>query len=104
VAHAWLSALTGAGVDALEALLLEVAGRSATPDDALMARERHLAALRDSDVHVAAALSHLEAPAPPLELVAEELREAQLSLAAITGEFSADDLLGAIFARFCIGK
>jgi tRNA modification GTPase len=104
VAHVWLSALTGAGVDALEALLLEVAGLSATPDDALMARERHLAALRDADVHVAAALAHLESSTPPLELVAEELREAQLGLAAITGEFTADDLLGAIFARFCIGK
>jgi tRNA modification GTPase len=39
-----------------------------------------------------------------LELLAEELRLAQQRLGEITGEFSADDLLGAIFARFCIGK
>ncbi|MFN0161633.1 MAG: hypothetical protein ACKVQQ_10405, partial [Burkholderiales bacterium] len=39
-----------------------------------------------------------------LEIVAEELRRAQQCLAAITGEFTADDLLGEIFGRFCIGK
>ncbi|MBP8161990.1 MAG: hypothetical protein KAX89_00265, partial [Propionivibrio sp.] len=41
---------------------------------------------------------------PQLELFAEELRLAQLALSSITGEFSADDLLGEIFGRFCIGK
>jgi tRNA modification GTPase len=39
-----------------------------------------------------------------LDLFAEELRLAQNELATITGEFSADDLLGVIFSRFCIGK
>jgi tRNA modification GTPase len=39
-----------------------------------------------------------------LEVVAEELRLAQQALASITGEFTADDLLGEIFSRFCIGK
>ena len=39
-----------------------------------------------------------------LELAAEELRLAQEALSAITGEFTADDLLGEIFGRFCIGK
>ena len=38
------------------------------------------------------------------ELVAEELRQAQQALSEITGEFSSDDLLGAIFSSFCIGK
>jgi tRNA modification GTPase len=38
------------------------------------------------------------------ELLAEELRMAQQSLSQITGEFSADDLLGEIFSSFCIGK
>ena len=38
------------------------------------------------------------------ELFAEELRLAQRELGSITGEFSADDLLGQIFARFCVGK
>jgi tRNA modification GTPase len=39
-----------------------------------------------------------------LDLFAEELRLAQRALNAITGEFTADDLLGVIFSRFCIGK
>ena len=47
---------------------------------------------------------HFAAPKPPLELVAEDLRSAHTALAAITGEFTSDDLLGAIFSRFCIGK
>jgi tRNA modification GTPase len=55
-------------------------------------------------VSVEAANAHLSAIAPPLELLAEELRHAQEALGAITGEFSADDLLGEIFGRFCIGK
>jgi len=38
------------------------------------------------------------------ELVAEELRKAQQGLDEITGKFTTDDLLGAIFSSFCIGK
>ena len=48
--------------------------------------------------------AHFAVPKPPLELVAEDLRSAHTALAAITGEFTSDDLLGAIFSRFCIGK
>jgi tRNA modification GTPase len=69
-----------------------------------LARTRHLAALRAADAHLGAAAQHVAADAPPLELFAEELRQAQTALAAITGEFTADDLLGVIFSRFCIGK
>jgi tRNA modification GTPase len=49
-------------------------------------------------------LVHLAARAPPLDLLAEELRLAQNALSEITGAFGADDLLGVIFSRFCIGK
>jgi tRNA U34 5-carboxymethylaminomethyl modifying GTPase MnmE/TrmE len=48
--------------------------------------------------------AHLQAPALRLDLIAEELRLTQNALGEITGEFGADDLLGAIFSRFCIGK
>ena len=54
--------------------------------------------------HLDAAAAHVATAPPPIELFAEELRGAQQALAAITGEFTADDLLGAIFGRFCIGK
>jgi tRNA modification GTPase len=69
-----------------------------------LARERHLTALRAAMAHLARATAHLAAATPALELLAEELRAAQGALAAITGEFTADDLLGVIFSRFCIGK
>ncbi len=95
-----LSAKDGAGVDRLRAELLRVAGWHADAEHALLARERHLVALRAALEHVVAA----EALGGSLELFAEELRLAQERVCEITGEFSADDLLGVIFSRFCIGK
>ena len=95
-----LSAKTGEGVDLLRAALLEKAGWISGDEDVFMARARHLEALtRGSEyLHRAATVtSHME-------LFAEELRLAQLELCTITGEFVADDLLGEIFSRFCIGK
>jgi tRNA modification GTPase len=69
-----------------------------------MARTRHLQALALVDDHLAQADGLLAAQAEHLDLLAEELRLAQRALGEITGEFSADDLLGEIFSRFCIGK
>ena len=103
-AHVWLSALSGNGVALLEREVLAIAGVEGAHEDAFIARERHLAALREAAARLGAAASHLAAARPPLELYAEELREAQNALASITGEFTADDLLGVIFSRFCIGK
>ena len=65
-----------------------------------MARERHIRALNEASRHVDQASFYWQ----QLELLAEELNLAQKSLNKITGEFSADDLLGEIFSRFCIGK
>ncbi|MEP7154679.1 MAG: tRNA uridine-5-carboxymethylaminomethyl(34) synthesis GTPase MnmE [Betaproteobacteria bacterium] len=95
----FVSALTGEGTDTLRAWLLETAGWTASGEGAFLARERHMIGLR-------AASDHLEAAGKTREyaLFAEELRLAQLALAAITGEFAPDDLLGEIFGRFCIGK
>lgn len=94
-----LSAKAGQGIDLLKAELLAVAGWHQA-EDVFIARERHLEALRAAAAHLAAA----EAQLPQLELFAEEMRLAQQALNRITGEFSADDLLGEIFGRFCIGK
>jgi tRNA modification GTPase len=60
-----------------------------------------LDALARARSELAAARPHLGAA---LELAAEHLRNAQASLSALTGELSSDDLLGEIFATFCIGK
>ena len=84
--------------------MLAVAGAHEDMEDAFLARERHLDALRDTGSYLASAMRHFAVPKPPLELVAEDLRSAHTALAAITGEYTSDDLLGAIFSRFCIGK
>src|SRR5215467_12596920 len=100
----WLSAKTGAGIDFLRSAILAIADAQDDMEGAFLARERHLRALEAASERLDAATKHLATKPPPLELFAEELREAQESLATITGEFTADDLLGAIFSRFCIGK
>ena len=95
----FLSAKTGAGIDLLYKKLLELVGWH-QESGVFMARERHLQALLE-------ALGHLRSAAAittQTEVLAEELRLAQEALNAITGEFTADDLLGKIFGSFCIGK
>jgi tRNA modification GTPase len=96
----YLSAKTGAGMDLLRAELLGITGWQQGAEDLFMARERHLVALRQAQQHAARAGEQFDRP----ELFAEELRLAQEQLNSITGEFAADDLLGEIFSRFCIGK
>ena len=98
--HLLLSARTGEGIDLLHDELLRVAGWQGQGEDVILARERHLEALAGAERRLTLAAGELHR----LELAAEELRLAQDDLAAITGEFTADDLLGAIFGRFCIGK
>ncbi|OZA22082.1 MAG: tRNA uridine-5-carboxymethylaminomethyl(34) synthesis GTPase MnmE [Hydrogenophilales bacterium 17-64-11] len=96
----WLSAKTGAGIELLRGKLLEAAGWQSAGEGAFMARARHLDALARAAAHLAAA----RRAATQLELFAEELRLAQAALSDIAGEFTADDLLGEIFSKFCIGK
>jgi tRNA modification GTPase len=84
--------------------LLTLAGWQQAGDGLFMARERHLQALQRVGEHLNAADTWLQARADHLDLLAEELRLAQQALGSITGEFTADDLLGEIFSRFCIGK
>lgn len=95
-----ISAKTGEGIDALRLWLLDVAGWRPHGEGLFMARERHLVALREAQKHLASAAREIQT----VELVAEELRLAQSALGRITGEVSADDLLGEVFGRFCIGK
>ena len=99
-----LSAKTGLGLDLLRGKLLEVAGWQAAPEGVYIARERHVHALRRVSSHLESANDLLAQQAQALDLLAEELRLAQNALNEITGEFGADDLLGVIFSRFCIGK
>jgi tRNA modification GTPase len=99
-----VSALTGAGLDTLRQRLLALAGWHAVPEGLFIARARHVQALRRTRLHLLEARAQAERSDPALDLLAEELRLAQNALGEITGEFTADDLLGEIFSRFCIGK
>ena len=98
----WLSARTGAGLDALRARLRALAGATGG-EGAFSARRRHVLALERVAVHLDRAAEVLAATRAG-ELAAEELRQAQHALGEITGAYGSDDLLGAIFSSFCIGK
>ncbi|MCE3000689.1 MAG: tRNA uridine-5-carboxymethylaminomethyl(34) synthesis GTPase MnmE [Betaproteobacteria bacterium] len=99
-ARVWLSAKTGEGLDDLKRALWQQAGCQAVGEGLFTARARHIAALQVASSHLGQAAAH----SSQLELYAEELRLAHEALGGITGEFTADDLLGEIFSRFCIGK
>jgi tRNA modification GTPase len=98
-----VSALTGAGIDELRAHLKACMGFQTVGGGAISARLRHLESLARARAHVGEAERQLTERRAG-ELVAEELRAAQTALNEITGEFTSDDLLGRIFAGFCIGK
>ena len=99
-----VSTYTGDGLDVLRKSLLEAAGWQAPAGGVFIARARHVQAIGRVQSHLASAADHLAAHAQALDLLAEELRLAQVALGEITGEFSSDDLLGVIFSQFCIGK
>jgi len=99
-----VSALTGDGLEPLRRRLLELAGWHAHPEGLFIARTRHVDALRRTRDHLALATEQAASDDPALDLFAEELRLAQVTLGEITGEFTPDHLLGEIFSRFCIGK
>ncbi|OGT83843.1 MAG: tRNA uridine-5-carboxymethylaminomethyl(34) synthesis GTPase MnmE [Gammaproteobacteria bacterium RIFCSPLOWO2_12_FULL_52_10] len=103
IPHIHLSAKTGAGLDMLEDLILKSVIQESSEENAILARERHLTALHQAQQHLRSGIAALDQGRSP-ELLAAELQQAQNSLAQITGEFVADDLLGEIFSRFCIGK
>ena len=99
-----LSAKTGTGLDTLRQQLLAIAGWQSAAEGTYIARARHVQALQQVQEHLDHADAQLRTDSPALDLLAEELRLAQQSLNAITGEFTSDDLLGVIFSSFCIGK
>lgn len=96
-----LSAKTGAGLDLLKSALLQQMGWQGESEGLFLARERHIQALQIAQNELESALLCHE---NQLELLAEHLRLTQIACNQITGEFTADDLLGVIFSKFCIGK
>lgn len=103
-----ISAHTHEGLEILRARLCALAGVEVAQESGFIARERHVQALKSARAHVRQARIVATAGGrvsdASLDLFAEELRLAQDQLSSITGAFGADDLLGVIFSRFCIGK
>ncbi|QQX80301.1 tRNA uridine-5-carboxymethylaminomethyl(34) synthesis GTPase MnmE [Shewanella sp. KX20019] len=98
-----ISAKTGLGVAALQQHLKSLMGYQSNLEGGFIARRRHLEALDLASSHLDIGKEQLEVYQAG-ELLAEELRMAQLALSEITGKFTSDDLLGKIFSSFCIGK
>jgi len=100
-----ISAKTGQGLDLLrQEIVKQAGGNTSLMEGVFTARTRHTQALNLVSAHLSQAQALLEQSQPPLDVIAEECRLAQQQLSDITGSFTADDLLGEIFSRFCIGK
>lgn len=102
IASVRVSALSGAGIDALVRQIEAKVGFAAE-SGGFTARRRHIVALQDGQAALERAGGLLAEDAPP-ELAAEELRAVHQALGSIVGSVSADELLGEIFSSFCIGK
>jgi len=98
-----LSAKSGLGMDLLKQHIKKIAGLLNQSEGQFTARRRHLDALNKALTLVLTGQEQLQMLGAG-ELLAEDLRQAQQQLSSITGEFTADDLLGEIFSSFCIGK
>lgn len=97
-----ISAKTGEGLDKLRELLAEIVGKVAA-EGVMVTNARHAAALSAAAQSLRTVQAGL-ASSLPSDLLAEDLREALRSLGSITGEITTDEVLGEIFAKFCIGK
>lgn len=98
-----LCAKTSDGIEQLEQHLKQAMGYQGASEGGFTARRRHIQALEQTLELLKAGENQLLG-AGAGELLAEDLRQAQHNLGEITGEFSADELLGRIFSSFCIGK
>jgi tRNA modification GTPase len=105
------SAFTGVGLDELKSLIAQrLAGRAVSLSaDALALRPRHEAALRSAAENLGEAITliepqHTERHLTDPELIASSLRAALNDLAALAGDITPDEVLGRVFATFCVGK
>ena len=97
-----ISAKTGAGIDALLDALANLAEeRMSSREPALLTLERHRRAFQDARQ---ALVSTLKPDMAEPELIAEDLRRAAAAMDRVVGRIGAEDVLGEIFARLCVGK
>ena len=99
-----VSAKTGEGLDKLRDKLVEIGkGLMGAQDSVMVANVRHYEALKHASESLLAVRRGLDEKIP-IDLVAQDLREALYYLGSITGEITTEEVLGSIFGRFCIGK
>ena len=98
-----ISVKTGDGLQKLKRRLIKELGVLSGGDSIFSARRRHITAIEQARIHILEATGFIGIE-NQIDLLAEELRLAQLALDSITGTFTSDDLLGEIFNNFCIGK
>ena len=99
-----ISAKTGQGIDTLKDLLLEFINSGALKNnDTIVTNSRHYDALIKAFEAIGAVKEGLQHQIYG-DLLAIDIRQALFHLGEITGEITTDDLLGNIFANFCIGK
>jgi tRNA modification GTPase len=98
-----VSTYTGAGIDDLIDDLTSNYNDYNHDQTTFIARKRHVDALSRTKNHLEYA-AEIFSNTQSGELMAEDLRQAQICLNEITGEFNTEDLLGRIFSSFCIGK
>lgn len=99
----YISVKTGQGIEELINIIAKKLNGEELSDVPFLARNRHIVGLKKTCDHLKSAKEKMQNNVE-LDIVAEELRLAQQSLGEITGEFTADELLGRIFSDFCIGK
>ena len=98
-----ISAKKCEGIDLLKEHLKSFIGIRSGEEGLFLARRRHINALERAKGFLLSANNRFK-DRSGLELIAEDLRQAQKALSEITGEYTSEDLLGEIFSTFCLGK
>ena len=99
----YISAKTGAGIDELKREIKNIVAGSDFSENSFIAHTRHINVLRAAGELLEQAAAQFRRTRA-VELFADDLSRLHRTLGEITGEYTADDLLGEIFSRFCIGK
>ena len=98
-----ISVNTGEGMPELIEAIKIALGIDADEENSVVARERHIIALKKIVACLEEAQVFLQKNLEP-EVASEQLRQALNHFDEILGKVTADDILGEIFSRFCIGK
>ncbi len=96
-----LSVVSGEGINQLLALLEDRASRALSGEPPLVTNLRQRACVTSAARHLQSAMSH---DGHGIELIADDLRRVSAELEALMGRIGTEDILGAIFSRFCMGK